>query len=77
MAGYEHHSISVEPMDGGSVVTESHHVDGMQTMSKRFVSGKTPSKDLKALVAQGPSESGTDGVGSKGMKGAKAWLGHL
>jgi hypothetical protein len=74
----EYHSVSREKCDGGSVVTESHHVDGVHSQSRTFVPGKVPSKDLTKLISLGPSERGTgDGAGSKGLKGVKAFMGNL
>jgi hypothetical protein len=77
MDDYEHHSVTSEKIDGGSVVTETHHVNGSHSQTRTFVPGKAPSKDLRALIAEGPLESRTDGAGSKGLKGVKSYLGGI
>jgi hypothetical protein len=78
MNDYEHHSVTSEKIDGGSVITESHHANGTHSQTRTFVPGRAPSKDLTKLISMGPSERGTgDGAGSKGLKGVKAYMGTL
>jgi hypothetical protein len=73
--GRESHSVYKEPCEGGHIITESHYVNGVSSENKRFVPGRAPSKDLTKLIAEGPGEKGTDGVGSKGLRGVAAMLG--
>ncbi len=71
----EHHSVSVEKVEGGHLVTESHHSNGEHTVTRRFEAGRRPSRDTAALVAQGPKD-GKDAAGSTGLAGAKRLLGN-